>query len=123
MTDRSHDRHSTAPTRGSRRLTSPRWLARAAGAGLSLTALGFVLSFLLVVGGGTRTLLTRPLPVQIVLGLPYVVVALTAGTTLGAALAWRYRYWSLTGRLHQTALALLGLVFCWALAVLGFLGL
>jgi hypothetical protein len=70
---------------------------------------------------GDLTLITRPLPMQIALALPYLVGALTVGTTAGALLAWRYRYWSLRARIHQTVLALLGLGFSWQLTGLGFI--
>lgn len=112
-------------TRGvKRRLTSAAWLARAAGVGLSTVSVGFVALFAFVLeSGGDLTLITRPLPMQIALALPFLVGAFTLGTTAGALLAWRYRYWSLAARVHQTTLALLGLAFCWQLRVLGFLAL
>lgn len=107
-----------------RRLTSPPWLARAAGVGLSSVSIGFVLLFMFVLeSGGNLTLFTRPLPMQIALTLPYLIGTLTLGTTAGALLAWRYRYWSLPVRIHQTVLALLGLAFSWQLSTLGFLAL
>ncbi|SFS65810.1 hypothetical protein [Halostagnicola kamekurae] len=107
-----------------RRLTSASWLARAASVGLSSVSIGFVMLFMFVLEtGGDLTLFTRPLPMQIALTLPYLIGALTLGTTVGAMLAWRYRYWSLTTRIHQTVLALLGLAFSWQLSTLGFLGL
>ncbi|WP_222914373.1 hypothetical protein [Natrinema sp. SYSU A 869] len=71
--------------------------------------------------GGDLTLFTRPLQMQIALALPYLIGVLTLGTTAGALLAWRYRYWSLHARIHQTILALLGLAFSWQLSMLGFL--
>ncbi|MFC6976573.1 hypothetical protein ACFQL1_23260 [Halomicroarcula sp. GCM10025709] len=71
--------------------------------------------------GGNLTLFTRPLPMQIALFLPSLIVMLTLGTTAGALLAWWYRYWSLAARIHQTVLAGLGLVYCWQLSTLGFL--
>ena len=42
------------------------------------------------------------------------------GTTL-VMLAVLDRYWSLTARIHQTIVALLGLGFSWQLSTLGFL--
>jgi hypothetical protein len=98
------------------------WLARTAGIGLSGVSLGFVVLFSVVVGtGGSLTLITRPLAMQLALTLPYLVVLLTLVTTVGALLAWRNSYWSLSARVHQTLLALLGLVFSWLLSNLGFL--
>lgn len=105
-----------------RRLTSSSWLARAAGVGLSSVSIGFVVLFMFVLeSGGDLTLITRPLPMQFALALPYLIAVLTLGTTAGALLAWRYRYWSLTARVHQTILAILGLAFTWQLSALGFL--
>jgi len=105
-----------------RRLTSASWLARGASVGLSCVSIGFVMLFMFVLEtGGDLTLFTRPLPMQIALMLPYLIAFLTIGTTAGTLLAWRYRYWSLTARIHQTLLALLGLVFSWQLSTLGFL--
>lgn len=107
-----------------RRLTSPSWLARAAGVGLSSVSIGFVVLFVFVLETGSElTLITRPLPMQMALALPYLIGVLTLGTTAGALLAWRYRYWSRTARIHQTILALLGLAFSWQLSTLGFLAL
>ena len=105
-------------------LTSLSWLARAAGVGLSSVSIGFVVLFMFVLEtGGDLTLITQPLPMQIALALPYLIGALSLGTTAGALLGWRYRYWSLTTRIHQTMLALLGLAFIWQLSTLGFLAL
>ncbi|WP_336000209.1 hypothetical protein [Halorientalis halophila] len=105
-----------------RRLASLSWLARAASVGVSSLAIAFVLLFGYVLEtGGDLTLITRPLPMQLVLALPSLIGALTLGTTAGALLAWRYRYWSLAARIHQTILALLGLLFSWQLTTLGLL--
>lgn len=105
-----------------RRLKSPSWLARAASVGLCSLSIGFVVLFMFVLEtGGDLTLFTRPLPMQIALALPYLIAVLTLGTTVGAMLAWRYLYWSLTTRIHQTVLALLGLAFTWQLSTLGFI--
>jgi hypothetical protein len=117
-----HDGRRGFTVRLKRRLTSPPWLARAAGVGLSGVSLGFVVLFAFVLGsGGELTLITRPLPMQVALALPSLVAAFTLGTTVGTLLAWRYRYWSLAARIHQTILALLGLAFTWQLWTLGFL--
>jgi hypothetical protein len=58
-----------------------------------------------------------------------VALDLTRGTTMVVAflgttlvmLAVLDRYWSLTARIHQTIVALLGLGFSWQLSTLGFL--
>lgn len=104
-----------------RRISVP-WFARAAAIGLSGVSVIFVLLFLFVLRrGGELILLTRPLPMQLALTLPYLIVIFTLGTVLGTVLGWRNQYWTLSVRIHQTVLALLGLGFSWQLAVLGFL--
>lgn len=98
------------------------WLARAASIGLSGVSLGFVLLLLFTIErGGELTLITRPLSMQLVLALPYLIGLLTLGATAGAVLAWRYRYWSLPVRIHHTLLVLFGLGLSWQLVILGFL--
>lgn len=115
--DRSGYTHSVK-----RRLTNLSWLARTAGVGLSSVSIGFIVLFMFVLEtGGTLTLFTQPLPMEIALALPYLIGILTLGTTASALLAWRYRYWSLAARIHQTILALLGIAFTWQLSALGFL--
>lgn len=98
------------------------WLARVAGVGLSVVSVGFVFLFVFVLGkAGEVSLFTRPLSMRIVLAVPNFIAILTVATTIGVVLAWWNRYWSLRERIHQTLLALLGIVFSWQLAVLGFL--
>lgn len=119
---REHANRNSVTHGFKRRLASASWLARAASVGLSGISVGFVVLFVFVLEtGGDVTLFTRPLLMQFALALPYVIVVLTFGTTVGGLLAWRYRYWSLRARIHQTAVALLGLAFCWQLSTLGFL--
>lgn len=119
---REHDDQRELVHGVKRRLTSLPWLARASGVGLSSVSIGFVALFLFVLEtGGEVTFFTRPLTMQVALALPYLVGALTLGTTAGALVAWRYRYWSLPVRVHQTVLALLGFAFSWQLWTLGFL--
>jgi hypothetical protein len=104
------------------RTSSPSWLARAAAAGLTVLSVVFVFSFVVLLEiHGPHTLFTRPLPMQIVLALPGLIVLFTFGTTVGAILGWRNRYWSRIVRIQQTLLSLLGLGFSWQLASLGFL--
>jgi hypothetical protein len=107
-----------------RRIPSASWLVRTASVALCVVALGFVSLFVLVLGrGGELALITRPLSLQVVLVLPYLVVAIALATAVGTVFAWIDRYWSLAARIHQTLLALLGLGFSWQLWVLGFVSL
>lgn len=121
---REHDNRTGFMHAVKHRMTSPPWLARTAGVGLSSVSIGFVGLFLFVLeSGGEVTLFTRPLVMEVALVLPYFIGILTLGTTAGALLAWRYQYWSLPVRIHQTVLALLGIAFSWQLVVLGFIAL
>jgi len=96
-------------------------LVHTASAGLSSVSPGFVALFLFVLEtGGDLALVTRPLLTQVALALPYLIGALTLSTTASADLAWRYRYWSLPTRVHQTILALLGFAFTLQFSALGF---
>lgn len=117
---------STDTDEGTRNLSLLRsclpWVARVTGVGLSAISLGFVLVlFVVLENGGELMLITRPIPMQVVLALPYLIVLFTLGTTIGAVLAWWNRYWSQRIRIHQTVLAIFGLGFSWQLIRLGFL--
>lgn len=98
-------------------------LARAAAVGLSVVGLGFAGALVagIVFGGGQLAFVTMPLALGVAYRLPWAAVVFAAGTVAGAVLAWRHAYWSRWGRIHQTALALLGVLFVWQLTVLGFL--
>jgi hypothetical protein len=98
--------------------------ARTASVALSAVSLGFVLLLVAVIESGSElALITRPVPMQVALVLPYLIVLFTLGTTAGAVLGWSHRYWSWRARIHHTLLALLGLGFCWQLVRLGFIAL
>lgn len=137
MSDRPHDsktgtlgRRSMRPDRidavfGAlgRRLGSSAWLSRAAAVGLCSTSLVFVATLgAAIASHGQVALVTKPPEIRIALALAYLVPAFAAGTAVGAVLGWRNRYWSPATRVHQTALALLGVGLVWKLSALGFLG-
>lgn len=120
------DRKQSIIRRGRRslrqRATSLPWLARGAAVGLCVVSLALIGIFIVALGQHGLTLfVSNPPSVQIVLVLSYVVAFFAASTAVGAALAWRFRYWSRIARIHQTVLAVLGLAFVWQLIELGFL--
>ncbi|WP_284010445.1 hypothetical protein [Haloarcula pelagica] len=120
--EQAQDSYSGLTHGVNRRLTSPAWLARATAVVLCALSIGFVGLFTVVLEtGGDLTLITRPLQMRLALVLPYLIAGCALGTTVGALLGWRYRYWSLRVRIHQTVLAILGLGFSWQLSTLGFL--
>ncbi len=104
------------------RYTDPRWLFRAVSASLCIVSIAFV--GLLTLGlalGGNRAVITQPPSLQIAQLLPPVIVLLTLLTGLSLPVAWVRGYWSAIARVHQTIMAVLGLVFVWQLRVLGFI--
>lgn len=104
------------------RLSSTAWLTRAVGVGLCVVSVVFIVLFLSVLAMyGQVGLFMNPLPKQVALILPYVIVVFTVGTVVGAGLGWWKQYWSLAVRIHQTILALFGIGFVWQLHALGFL--
>ena len=62
-----------------------------------------------------------PLSLQLAFASAYLVALFAIGTVIGSVLAWKNRYWSLGARLHQTLLAVAGVVFVALLVSLGFL--
>lgn len=106
----------------SSRLRSPPWLARASAVGLCVVSLAFVA---LLVGSfvisGMLAIVTEPLPLRLAPLLTPVIAVFALGTLVGAVIAWREGYWSLAARIHQTILAILGVLFVWQLAAFGFL--
>jgi hypothetical protein len=101
---------------------NPALVGRASAVGLCLSSIVFVAGFALVLSsGGNLALATVPLSFQVVLALPYLVALFAFGTVAGAVSGWRRGYWSLAGRLHQTILAVIAVLFVWQLLVLGFL--
>lgn len=105
-----------------RRFGNPAWLGRASAVGLCLTSIAFVAGFVFVLSsGGQLALITMPLSLQVIFALPYLVAVFAAGTVAGAISGWRQRHWSLAGRIHQTILAVLAMVFLWQLVTLGLL--
>lgn len=106
-----------------RRVTNPRWLARASAVGLCCTAIGFVIGVVVILStAGPLTLVTMPPRLQALLAVPYLVLLFGIGTVVGAVFGWRRGYWSLRARIHQTLLAILAVVFLWQLASYGLLG-
>lgn len=104
------------------RAPSPASLARATGVALSVVSVGFPALLLFTLAShGQLSLFTRPLSMRIALALPFVVAALAACTSASVVLAWWRGYWSVRARVHQTLLAVLGLVYTVQLASLGFL--
>lgn len=118
----SDGRLAAAVRSGYRTASHPPWLARAAAVSLCLVSLAFVG---LVAAGfavdGQLAVVTEPAPLRVALVLPPLVAAFAAATVVSAAVAWREGYWSRAARVHQTLLAVLGTLFVWQLAVLGFI--
>ena len=105
-----------------RRVGNLAWVGRASAVGLCLSSIAFVAGFVFVLSsGGNLALATVPLLLRVVFALPYLVALFAFGTVAGAVSGWRQGYWLLAGRLHQTILAVIAVLFVWQLLVLGFL--
>jgi hypothetical protein len=105
-----------------RRVGTLAWVGRASAVGLCLSSIAFVAGFVFVLSsGGNPALATVPPLLRVVFALPYLVALFAFGTVAGAVSGWRQGYWSLAGRVHQTILAVIAVVFAWQLLVLGFL--
>lgn len=105
-----------------RRLGSGAWLARGSAVGLCILSIAFVgLLAAPMALYGEVGLFVNSLPKRVALALPPAVAVFAVGTAAGAVASWRWRYWSLPARLHQTLLAVLGIGFVWQLHALGFL--
>ena len=107
-----------------RRISSPTWLARASAIGLCVSSLAFVALFISGLAAEPTeelALVVEPLPLRLALWIPAFIGVFAVGTFVGAVVAWYNSYWSLVGRIHQTILAILGVLFVWQLSVFGFL--
>lgn len=106
----------------SRRVRNPAWVGRASAVGLCLSSIAFVAGFVFVLSSaGQLALITVPPLLQVVFALPYLVALFAFGTVAGAVSGWWRGHWSLAGRIHQTILAVLSVLFVWQLLALGFL--
>ncbi len=56
-----------------------------------------------------------PRSLQYLLLVPQVCAVLAALVLVGCLVAWRNRYWRVSGRLHYTLVALAGVAFVWFL--------
>jgi hypothetical protein len=65
---------------------------------------------------------------ELLLAAPQVITVLAALTVLGCLIAWKNRYWRLSGRVHYTLVGLADVVFVawlyyWNFLTIGFRGL
>lgn len=104
------------------RARSPEYLSRAAGAGLCMASLALVgLLVAAFVAYEDLVFALDPLSLQLAFASAYLVALFAIGTVIGTVLAWKNGYWSLGARLHQTLLAVAGVVFVGLLVSLGLL--
>jgi hypothetical protein len=104
------------------RVRNPAWLGRVSAVGFCVTVVVFVGTFVFAFMNLDQfALLTVPAWLQAVLALPYIIAVFGLGTVAGAVSGWRHSHWSLSVRIHHTALAVLAILFVWQLTVLGFL--
>jgi CubicO group peptidase (beta-lactamase class C family) len=85
-------------------LTCVAWL-------LAVVSVGFTAGLAYVLSDPDEIVFGLPLALKALLAIPQVCCVLAALTVVGCILAWRNRYWRLTGRLHYSLVALAGVGF------------
>jgi CubicO group peptidase (beta-lactamase class C family) len=92
---------------------------------LSVASIGFVIGFALFLDDPNEVTFGLPRELRLLLAVTQVCAVLAALTVVGCLIAWKNRYWRLTGRLHYTLVAAAGVVFVawlyqWNLLTFGF---
>jgi len=82
---------------------------------LALLSLVFWIVFSLVMSNLNNLVFGLPPAVDVLMVIPYILVVLAAGMLVFAVLAWVKRYWTLTGRIFYTLLALAATAHVWFL--------
>jgi hypothetical protein len=82
---------------------------------LAATCLGFVGAFLIAVSDPEKIVYGTSRALSYALLVPQVCVGLAGVALLGSIVAWSNGYWRLSGRLHDTLVALAGVGFAWFL--------
>jgi CubicO group peptidase (beta-lactamase class C family) len=77
----------------------------------SVVSLGFVTGLFFLIADPNEISFGLWPALKVLLAVPQVVAVLAALTVLGCLLAWKNRYWRLSGRLHYTLVAVTGVVF------------
>jgi CubicO group peptidase (beta-lactamase class C family) len=91
--------------------------------GISLVNLLFVVGTAWgAMAGVTNELLDPPLIIKIDMGLGVLSAVLAAGALVSMALAWKDRYWGITGRLYHTLVTVAAVAFVWFLNTWNLLG-
>jgi CubicO group peptidase (beta-lactamase class C family) len=92
---------------------------------LSVVSLGFVTGLILLIADPNEISFGMWPALKVLLAVTQVCAVLAALTVLGCLMAWKNRYWRLSGRLHYTLVAAAGVVFVawmyqWNLLTFGF---
>jgi CubicO group peptidase (beta-lactamase class C family) len=82
---------------------------------LSVVSLAFVAAIVFILRDPSDIVFGVPPLLKHLLVIPPICAGLTIFIVLGCLLAWRNRYWRVTGRLHYTLVALAGVGFTWFL--------
>jgi hypothetical protein len=94
---------------------------------LSAVSLGFTAGLAVVIADPNDITFGLTPALRALLAVPQVSAVLTVLTVLGCLVAWRNRYWRLSGRVHYTLVALAGVAFAawlyyWNFLTFGFRG-
>jgi hypothetical protein len=82
---------------------------------LSAVSIAFAIGLALILNDPSEIVFGLTPVLRGLVALTQVCAVLAALTVLGCVIAWRYRYWRVSGRLHYTLVALAGIGFTWFL--------
>jgi CubicO group peptidase (beta-lactamase class C family) len=82
---------------------------------LSAASIAFGIGLAFVLKDPSQIVFGLTPPLKVLVALTPVCAVLAVLTVLGSIIAWRYRYWRVSGRLHYTLVALAGIAFTWFL--------
>jgi len=83
---------------------------------LAALTIAFALSLVYVLRDPNEIVFGLPPLLRSLLVLPQFCAVLSAVTFLGCLIAWKNRYWRISGRVHFTLVALAGLGITWFLS-------
>jgi len=91
-------------------------LALWAGWAFALLSVVFWLVFTMMMSNLNQVIFGLPPVMEAIMYVPWILAVLLIGVLLGAVFAWLRKYWTLTGRIFYTVLALMAIAHIWFLS-------
>ena len=82
---------------------------------LSGICLAFLVGMVFALADPEQVVFGTPASLKRLLLVPQLCVVLTVLTLVAALVAWKQKYWRLSGRMHYALVGLAGVGFCWFL--------